>query len=345
MQYWWLFPIVGGFLLTVGFVPLVRSFAVRKGIVDRPDGQRKRHGRTVPLLGGWTIYAAIALVTMAVLWSTDHFTGGDMGARHLYGYVLGGAILMIGGYLDDRYTLRPRQSILFPLLATVVVIAFGLDIEKVTNPTGGAFEIGQLLSHAFVFLWVMGMTYTTKFLDGIDGLATGIGAIASLLMAGLALTTAFYQPDIALLALIVSASLGGFLLWNWHPAHIFLGESGSTFIGYTIAVLAVISGSKVATALLVLGIPILDVLFVLMERWRSGKPLRQADRSHLHFKLFDHGLGQRSVALLYYVLAALFGVSTLIFTSWQKVMALGLLFLLMLFTFLWLPKKEHPSRA
>ena len=345
MELWWMYPIIGGFILSILLTDIVRYFALANNIVDHPDGERKKHGRAVPLLGGIAIFLSFGVVVLLTLWTTDHFTAGEIAQRQLYGFLLGGLILVTVGVLDDRFDLPARRSIIFPIVAVLVAILFGLEIDKITNPAGGSIVIVDRVSQLFLFVWLMGMTYTTKLLDGIDGLVAGLGSIAVFMIAMLALSAAFFQPDVALLALIAFGCFSGFFLWNMHPAHIFLGEGGSTLIGYMIAVLAVISGSKVATALLVIGIPALDVAFVMVERLRSGKSIKQADRSHLHFKLYDRGLGQREVTLIYFVIAILFGATTLIFESWQKLIALGVLFLIMLFTFLWLPKKQKRERT
>jgi UDP-GlcNAc:undecaprenyl-phosphate GlcNAc-1-phosphate transferase len=174
-------------------------------------------------------------------------------------------------------------------------------------------------------MWLLGMTYTTKLLDGLDGLATGVTTVGAVMIALLALSSAFFQPDVALLSMMFAAALFGFWLWNMYPAKIFLGEGGSTFLGYALGVLAIISGSKLATTLLVVGLPVLDVLVVIGRRWYQGKPIMKGDRSHLHHALLDAGLSPRLTVLVYMSVASLFGVTTLIFASWQKVIALGIL--------------------
>ncbi len=340
MEFWWLLPILGGFVLSIIFTDGVRLFALKRNITDAPNEDRKKHKGVIPLLGGFGIYLTFSVVVLITLWTTGHFTLGAMGNGHIYGLLAGGAILMLGGYLDDRFELKPRHSLIFPLMAAVVAIASGIEVDKITNPAGGVFEIAAWISDVFVFIWLMGMMYTTKLLDGIDGLVSGIGAIALAMIGLVALSTAFFQPDVALLSLIAFSSVLGFLLWNMHPAQIFLGEGGSTFVGYLIGVMAVISGSKVATALLVIGIPALDVAFVMWGRWRNGGSVKQADRSHLHFKLYDRGLGQREVALIYFVISILFGAVTFLFSSWLKLAALGILLVIMTVTFVWLPKRK-----
>jgi UDP-GlcNAc:undecaprenyl-phosphate GlcNAc-1-phosphate transferase len=152
---------------------------------------------------------------------------------------------MVGGFLDDKYDLKPGQQIIFPALAALAVIAGGVGIEKVTNPFGGllllnalkipVFTLGGithyfvLVSDLFVFFWLMGMMYTTKILDGLDGLVAGVTAIGSFIIFLFTMTTKYYQPDVGLAALILSAACLGFLVFNWHPAKIFLGEGGSLF--------------------------------------------------------------------------------------------------------------------
>lgn len=331
METWWLLPILSGFMASVVFTWLAMHIAKRFRILDEPDGKRKIHAKAIPLLGGMAIYLALLVSTLPVLFFTNHFTQGEITIWHFLGFFLGGGLLIAGGIVDDKYTLPAKESVLFPVLASVTVILFGMGISQMTNPFGETFILSNTISHLFTFLWLMGMIYTTKLLDGMDGLATGVGLIASLIMALLALSVAFYQPDVALFALIAVAVLCGFLLWNLPPAQIFLGEGGSTFVGFLVGTLAVISGSKVATALLVMGIPVLDVLFVMMDRYRRNVPIfTSSDRTHLHFRLKDQGLNERMILAMYYILSLIFGVTTLIFESWQKVIALGVLFVMML---------------
>lgn len=343
MQPWWLIPIVGAFILSVLLTDVVRDLANRWGIVDRANKDRKVHKGAMPMMGGVAIYFAFSFVVATVLLTTDHFTMGEITDMHFIGFLFGGWILIIGGILDDQYELPPKLSIIFPILASLVAVVSGIGVSKITNPFGEPFEIGSMISSVFTFIWLMGMIYTTKLLDGLDGLATGVSAIGALMISLLALSAAFYQPDVALVSLIVLAVLIGFLMWNFNPAAIFLGEGGSTFVGYLVGVLAVISGSKVATALLVIGIPALDVGFVLFDRMKRGKPIFSGDGSHLHHKLLASGLSHRQVVLLYYAIAIGFGVTTLIFSSWQKLLALSVLFVIMLILVKKLSQKRYES--
>lgn len=329
MPTWWIYAVAGGFVLSVLLTDLVGLVATKIGLLDHPDGGRKRHAKPVPLLGGVAVFLSFALVVLVVMAQTDHFFSGEIEPKHLLGLLGGGLILVLGGALDDKFDLKPRYSIIFPVAAALMAVAVGIGPSKITNPFGSAFEIPQIISSLFTFGWLMCLIYTTKFLDGLDGLATGISAIGTLMIALLALSTAYFQPDVAVLALIAFSVLIGFLLWNLPPAQVFLGEGGSTFLGFLIGTLAIISGSKVATALLVVGIPALDVLFVLIERFKRGHSLSKGDRLHLHHKLFDLGLSSRQIIALYFTIAITFGITTLVFASWQKLIALVGLFIIM----------------
>lgn len=305
----------------------VMILAQRYNIVDAPRGERKVHTQSIPLLGGIAIYASLALAILFVLLRSNLLTGGEITTMHYAGFLLGGLILMIGGYLDDKYELPPKFSILAPVLAAAIVIGFGIEIEKLTNPLGGILYLESWQSDILVFVWLLAVMYTTKFLDGLDGLATSVSGIGTLMILLLSLTAAYYQPDVALLSAMVLGAMLGFLFWNWSPAKIFLGEGGSTFVGFTLGTLAVISGGKVATALLVLGIPLLDVFWVILRRYRKGgmKQVFKADKKHLHHRLLSLGLSHAFIVTLYILIASTFGLAALFLQSREKLLAFLLL--------------------
>ncbi len=326
MEFWWLYPIFGVTALSSGISFLVRRFALSTRVIDKPNDPRKTQSHPVALLGGVGIFASLALVVSVLLLFSDHFTSGEMTITHFIGIGIAGLILVVIGVLDDLYNLRPRFTLPIVLVAILVAVLFGLGIEKLTNPLGGIFFIPSIVSSILTFFWILFILYSTKLQDGVDGLVTGTTVIASIVIACLALTTAFYQPDVALLALLVAGAFIGFLPSNLPPAVHYLGESGSTFAGFAIAVLAVISGSKVMTALLVLGLPTLDMILVILDRYKSGDSIIRGDRRHLHFRLRDNGWSAGAVLAFYYFASLLFGLSTLLLTSWQKVFALAILF-------------------
>ncbi len=350
---------LAAFILSFVATGLWGRLAFRLGLVDRPGDGRKIHPVPKPLSGGIAIFFALAIVVFVFLRTGETLTGGEITPWHYLGVFLGGLILMIGGFLDDRFDLPPHVSVLAPILAAVVAIGFGIEVEKLTNHFsaiggsafggGGFIYLASWQSDLLVFVWLMAVMYTTKFLDGLDGLATGISAIGALMVMLLSLTAAYFQPDVALLSAVSLGALLGFLVWNFHPAGVFLGEGGSTFVGFLLGILAVISGGKLATALLVLGVPLLDVLWVILRRWREGGVRRifRADRKHLHHRLLDIGWGQRRIVLLYYFLAAGFGVAALFLQSRDKLLALIILTLMVLLAaaVLVLREKHGPKSA
>ncbi len=309
-------------LLTV----LVKRIALSQAIVDEPDiskiNSRKIHVQAIPLLGGLAIF--LGYFGLLFFWS-DHFLSGNLVFSHLVGFFLGALIIIIGGILDDKYNLLPRYQIIFPLLAVAFVILGGVEITKISNPLGGFFNLRDLafFSPFVIALWLMGMMYTTKLLDGVDGLVSGLGAIGGFIIFLFTITTRYYQPDIAFAAILLTGAALGFLIFNWHPAKIFLGEGGSILIGYILGVLAIISGGKIAIALLVMGIPILDVAWTIIRRLAAGRnPFKFSDRQHLHHRLLSLGLGQRMTVVIFYILSLVFGLSGLFLQSKGKLWAL-----------------------
>lgn len=331
--------------------PLMRRVARSRGVLDMPNKtpERRIHATPIPLLGGLAVIAAFFLVTALFMLRGDLFSGeiGALSRKAFWGIFFGTAVLVLGGVLDDRYDLRARWKFLYPTAAALAVIAAGIGVLFITNPFGGILNLDQvhftlfqlngvpyqviLLADLFTFVWLMGAMFTTKFLDGLDGLVTGVGVIGAVVLFLLSLRPDVAQPELALLAAILGGSLLGFLPYNFHPAKIFLGESGSLFVGFILGVLSVLSGGKIATALLILGLPVLDVAWAILRRLMAGRSPFAADRKHLHHRLLDSGLPHRTVVFLLYGLTILFGFSTLFVRGIVKAAVLGLLFLVMLF--------------
>jgi UDP-GlcNAc:undecaprenyl-phosphate GlcNAc-1-phosphate transferase len=306
------------------------------GAVKQPTGGRNIHARPTPELGG----LAIGLVLFGGIWLLSAW--GLLGQFEIrpvqvYGFLFAVWILLVGGLLDDLFQLPPRVLIWFPCFAALTVILTGTGIVQVTNlAQAGGFSLVwwrgmlgpvtiSLPSDVLTFVWLVLVTMTTKFMDGLDGLVTGQTVIGAAVIAGLALTTAFFQPVIVLFAVVIAAAFLGFLPWNFHPARQFLGEAGSTIAGFSLGFLAIVSGTKVATALMVLGLPLVDLVFVVIGRLRRGVSPAQGDTSHLHFKLLQAGLSQRQSVLLIWSMSLAFGVAGLVFqTRGKLLMLLGL---------------------
>lgn len=332
------------FLLSVWVTGVTRAVALRWRLVDTPDheGGRRSHRVSVPLLGGVAIFISFFTVVW-FLFLQGRVPEGYIHLRHLLAFFSGGAVLIAGGFLDDKFRLKPRWQIIFPILAAGMAVAGGIHFTEIRNPFGGMTQLDQwnfrfqisdfkfLLifpADALSFLWLLGIIYTTKLLDGLDGLSAGTAAIAAFFIALLSLRPELNQQQTAMLAGALAAVLLGFLVWNFHPARIFLGEGGSTLTGFLIGALAIAAGSKVATTLLVLGVPLLDVFSVILKRVRAGKRITEGGREHLHFRLLDAGLPHRSSVLIYYIFALLFGSLSWFMTTQGKAVSLVALFII-----------------
>lgn len=329
----YLFIFIISLVLSAGLTLVVKKVATSLRILDMPDEAgvgRKIHHQPIPLLGGVAIFLAYFILLFAF---APHFLSGNLRTSHLIAFFAGALIIIIGGALDDKYNLSPKQQIIFPLLAILAVILGGVEIGKITNPFGGGYiDLNSLfiVSPTLIAIWLLGMMYTTKLLDGVDGLVTGVSAIGGFVIFLFTTTTRYFQPDIAFAAILLAGTAFGFLIFNWHPAKIFLGEGGALLLGYILGVLAIISGGKIAIALLIMGIPILDVAWTILRRLASGKnPFRSADKKHLHHRLLALGLGQRGTVLFFYALSLLFGLSGLFLQSRGKFLALVALVILM----------------
>ena len=327
MKLFYFWPLILAALLAIIVTPLVKKIAVKFNIVDRP-GQRKIHHHPVPLLGGLSIFLAFSLTT-GVFLLLGYILDNKINQGQTLAIIFGGLVLMLCGFLDDKYNLKPTQQIIFPVLAALLIIYSGIKIQFVTNPLGGIIKVPVYLGTVIAFFWILGMIYTTKFLDGLDGLVTGVTAVGSLIIFLVSLYWDIPYSGTSILALILAGSCLGFLFFNWYPAKIFLGEGGSVFCGFILGTLAIISGSKIATALLIMGIPILDIIWVIIRRVWQGKSPATADRKHLNFRLLDIGLTHRQTVIFLYALTIIFGLVSVFLHTKGKIIALLVLTLVM----------------
>lgn len=315
-------------LISWGLSFLVIKLATYYQIFDYPDNKRKFHQKAMPLGGGMAIYLSFFLAIFLLL---PYLLAGGLKLSHWLFFAFGGLVLMIGGFLDDRFNLPARLQIFFPIIASILPIIGGVKIEYMSSPGGSILTIPSLLSMALIIIWLLAMMYATKLLDGVDGLVSGLGLIGALVIFIFTSSNQYFQPDIALAAFILSASILGFLILNFHPAKLFLGEGGSLFIGYALGVLAIISGAKIAIALLIMALPMMDLVWTIIRRLCRGQnPFSFSDRDHLHHRLLKIGFSVRQTVFIFYFFALVFGLAALFLQSQGKFIALVLLIIIML---------------
>ena len=294
------------FLTALLLAEPVRRLGLRLGIVAVPGG-RRRHRDPVPTLGSVVVFGGF-LVGAALVYVLLPPAGSDR--LLLRGVLIGLTVMFAGGLIDDWRELPAGWLFALQGAGAVIAIAFDVIVGRFTNPlTGIPVDFGQVLAVVFTLFWVLGMVNTVNFLDGLDGLAGGIGAIAALLFAWHSYSLG--QVAVAAFPLALAGALLGFLPFNFAPARLFLG-SGAFVLGYALATLSILAPAKIATALLVLAVPIVDVAWQIISRLRRGQSPFRGDRGHLHFRLADSGLPTRTIVLGYYAIAICFGLVALL---------------------------------
>ncbi len=311
------------FLVSFFATPLVRKLALEFGFSDRPSP--RRIGVLKPRLGGMGMYAAFVVAIAA---TAPWVVGRTEAEWHkIAGIIAGATVVVVVGAIDDKRELRAWPQFGGQALASIIAMISGVMIHSVTNPFGTAlsnsmFEFPLYFAVAFTLFWVMGAMNTINFLDGLDGLAAGITTIAAFIL--FAHSLRLTQYTISLLPLALAGATLGFLPHNFYPAKVTMGTSGALFLGYGLSCLSIIGGTKAATVLLVLGVPILDTAWIIFARvWRRQSPFL-GDRAHFHYRLAQMGLSQSQIVLLLYSLCAVFGILALVLsTRLLKLYAIG----------------------
>jgi UDP-GlcNAc:undecaprenyl-phosphate GlcNAc-1-phosphate transferase len=305
----YLLAAMSSFAIVALSVPVLRKLALRIGFVDRPTA-RKIHRKPIPLLGGASLYAAITVSAFAFLGIT---------ALSLT-IALGGFLLVAVGLVDDAFKAKGKEFPVWPRVliffaASVLPLLLGIRIVGVTG-LDGFIMLPQWVSVALTVIWVFALINMINFIDGVDGLASGVSTLSSLTLFIAALYKT--QADTAMLAVILVGACTAFLIYNFYPARIFMGDAGATFLGFTLAVIAVEGAFKgatlvtVAVPLLALGVPILDTAVVMLRRLVSGKGLHRADKLHTHHVLMRWGLTQIQTVSFLYLIAALFSLLSIV---------------------------------
>jgi UDP-GlcNAc:undecaprenyl-phosphate/decaprenyl-phosphate GlcNAc-1-phosphate transferase len=310
---------VAALFIALLLTPLVKRFAFWVGAVDAPN-QRKVHSRIMPRLGGLAIFLAFIGAYFIVSPAID-----TLQADVIKGLLIGGTIVVIIGALDDRFDLSPKVKLLGQILAASVVVYNGVVIDLVNTPFGDTTISLSWLAVPLTIFWIVGVTNAINLIDGLDGLSAGVSAIATLTILVLALMMG--NVTVVLLCVILLGSIGGFLFYNFHPAKIFMGDSGALFLGFCLATLSVL-GFKQATVvsllvpIMILGVPLSDTFFAIMRRWVNNLPISVADKSHLHHCLLQLGFSHRTTVLIIYGIASLFGTSAVLLSYMSEQQAL-----------------------
>lgn len=338
-------------LLAYTTVPLAAWVGRRLGIVDQPGG-RRRHQGVIPRTGGIALFLGfflpvafllVAPYTLPAEWLTWLPPRNDPNEmRRLAALLAGSLFCVVAGFIDDRYELSSGPQYLVQFVAALIAIAGLIFIKHVNDPFGGGLLFGPdgfpwWIVWPLTIFWFMGMMNTVNWLDGLSGLVAGVTAI---MCAVLALHMIFVaeppQLSVALLPLALLGATLGFLPYNFAPARIFMGSSGSYLLGFAVAALGIMGGARVATVMLVLGLPALDVAWLIFDRWRRGVSPGQGGRDHLHLRLADLGVREQTIVIGYWGFCAAFGAITLLLNGQtQKIVALIVLGLLALAVLVW----------
>ena len=306
--------------------PLIKRLSCVIGAVDEPN-YRKIHSCPMPRLGGVAIYLGFAgaLVFTQPMGKTET------------GLLAGCTLIVLTGIIDDIWGLSPKAKLAAQVAAAGILVSFGITVEFITNPfnnASGVIFLGKL-AVPLTILWIIGVTNALNLIDGLDGLAAGTSAIAAITMAIVAWVEG--GAFIACFALILASAVLGFLPHNFHPARIFMGDSGSMFLGFTLAALAVLGLTKGAAfisvfiPIIILGIPIFDTLYAVIRRYRNHRPIFEADKEHLHHCLLDMGLTHRQTVFAIYGINLFLGITAIILnilSTEKSIMALIFLVIL-----------------
>ncbi|HHW47033.1 MAG TPA: undecaprenyl/decaprenyl-phosphate alpha-N-acetylglucosaminyl 1-phosphate transferase [Clostridiaceae bacterium] len=331
----YLVSFVLAFLVAFLATPFVKKLAFKVGAIDVPKDDRRMHNKPIGRLGGLAIISGFLI---SVLFAVVRIPGVFAFNRDLLGLLAGILIIVVMGLLDDIKQIRARIKLLFQLLAAIAfVIISGTRIERITNPfsASGFSELSVYVSYPLTILWIVGITNAINLIDGLDGLAAGVSSISSLSLFIISILRTDVDAYTAIYTAVLTASLSGsalgFLPYNFNPAKIFMAETGSAFLGFTLGVVSIQGTLKsyatisIAIPVLVLGLPLFDTVFAILRRLINGKPIMQADRGHLHHRLIDMGLSQKQSVAVMYMASTVLGLCAIVLADTGIISAIILL--------------------
>lgn len=300
------------FFITMMVTPISKKIAIKFGAIDHPK-ERGVHVIPTPLAGGSAIVFSFVITSLVLIPLMKGYI-----SKEFFGIILAGILITTVGFLDDVYQLSPRIRIFFQVLAALIVVFTGTTIEWLSWPwaESGLISLHTLGNFMTVF-WIVGLTNAMNFIDGLDGLAAGVASIAAISF--MVISFIFGPPASVMMAAILSGACLGFLPHNFSPATIFMGDTGSTFLGFMLAVMSIQGLTKGYTVItlvvgaIVLGLPIFDTSFAILRRVAKKQSIAQADRGHLHHRLVDKGISHRRAVLTMYAVAGAFGIAGVLF--------------------------------
>ena len=313
------------FIVAFMATPYTIKIANKIGAVDIPKDKRRMHTKRMPKFGGpavilgFIISMIYLIIVMSIEESLDLFTEQEYGKK-LLGVLLGIVVIAITGIIDDIKTLKPWQELIGQTIAAIIVVAFGIQIEHLNIPFLYRVGLSEAFSTIITVLWIVGVTNAINLIDGLDGLSSGISLISCISLLIIFLMNG--SPMIAtVIVTAMSGALVGFLPYNFSPAKTFIGDTGSNFLGFMLAVVSILGVAKTYTMavivlpVIVLGLPIFDVMFAIVRRLAKGKSIKavfKPDKGHLHHRLVEKGFSQRQAVLILYGLSASLGMFAII---------------------------------
>lgn len=313
------------FIVSFMATPYTIKIANKIGAVDIPKDKRRMHTKKMPKFGGpavilgFLVSMIYLIVIMSIEGSLDLFNEQEYGKK-LLGVLLGIVVIFITGVIDDIKTLKPWQELIGQTIAAIIVVSFGIRIEHLDIPFLYQVGLTDAFSTIITVLWIIGVTNAINLIDGLDGLSSGISLISCI-----SLLIIFLMNNSPMVATVIvtamSGALVGFLPFNFSPAKTFIGDTGSNFLGFMLAVVSILGVAKTYTAavivlpVIVLGLPIFDVIFAIVRRLAKGKSIKavfKPDKGHLHHRLVEKGFTQKQAVLILYGLSASLGMFAII---------------------------------
>lgn len=297
-------PFITALIISFISTPLVRKLAFKVNALDIPKDERRVHKEPMPLIGGLAIFTAV-IISILIFLPLD---------KTNIAIILGATLIVMSGILDDLRELSPRAKFAFQIAAGFILILGDVKVDFITNPFAKSSELIHLnwLSIPITLFWVVGITNTLNFIDGLDGLSAGVAMISSFSL--MAVAGKFGITNIIILSAAMAGACLGFLPFNFNPAKIFMGDTGALFLGFMLAAISIegvmksVATIAIVAPILILGVPIFDTTFAICRRLLSGQSIAAADKGHLHHRLLKRGYSQRKSVLILYSISAFFGI-------------------------------------